>query len=698
MSGRFSINQHQSLPWTWQRLGFFAVVAGFIDVLLMLAGARHSVQTMLAPFIGVFVVTISGEWLLALVGPALTAVLPAAFVTGAAAMMMAMLALSSLFNVTAQTAFIICALLIALTYLACPVARHAIKPVSSQDIPATLFLAVLIGYFCRDVAAFFPSATAGGALPIWTDYYVHGTVIASFGDPLAVKEGNILLAHAPRPFYHYGSFMLPAALLPASGLPGLALALATLLPLGLLIGALGLYALLAQMTSRAMALFVVLCVACLPDASYYWMQNGFYGFRWLLYTAPGSGYALGVAAMAATCLLHGLRTKKQASNALGLFLLLSLFMIRLHFFVLLAPAFAGTWLLAQWRISPRKKALLACLSFALAFVASISLLSWQPGLRAMLQPIQYAEGTLNFGPPDYLQFLQHTEASMPLAASLALLVAMLLAATLGVLLIGLPLVTAVWARSGRWEDFDWLPWLLCVAYSLLILLAPTGLNTDASELKHRHFILLYAIAGAWSIARSAQWASQFALNDRRVDYVLWPASAAVLLLTMTLGRDVNPGKPSLIHMPWASGFFDVPVAPGIAQTGAYIRAHSEQGDLMVMSGEAMRGYMQSRQTELIGFADVATYLGRTELLEKQRGIASTLASERAAEVNNVVTAAAWAAACARLNQMGVRWYVENQAGLPSWDPSHSEAVFSAAEFSIYDAGSEPRSRCNNAAH
>lgn len=698
MSGGFSIDLHQSRPWTWPRLAFFAVIAGFIDVLLIFAGAKHSAQAMLAPFIGVFVVTVLGEWLLALAGLAVTAALPAAFVTGAAAMMVAMLAVSCLLNVTAQTAFFFCALPMVLIYLAYPAARRAIKSVSSRDIPSTLLLAALIGYFCRDIAAFFPSAAAGGALPVWTDYYVHGIVIASFGDPLAIKLGNILLAHVPRPFYHYGSFMLPAAMLPVSGLPGLALALAMLLPLGLLIGVLGLYTLLAQISSRAVSLFVVLCIACLPDASCYWMQNGFYGFRWLLYTAPGSGYALGVAAMAGACLLHGLRTNKQASNALGLFLLLSLFMIRLHFFVLLAPAFAGTWLLGQWRIAPRKKTLWVCTCFVLVFITSIGLLAWQPGLRATLQPLQYAESALSFGPADYLQFFHHAETSMPLAIPLALLVVMLLVATLGAFLIGLPLVTAVWARTGHWEDFDWLPWLLCAAYSLLILLAPTGLNTDASELKHRHFILLYAIVGAWSVTRITQWISQFAVRGRRVEYVLWSASAAMLVLTIALGRDVNPGKPSFIHMPWANGFFGVPVAPGIVQAGAYIRVHSERGDLMIMSGEAMRGYIQSRQTELISFADVATYLGRTELLEKQGGSASALAGRRAAEVNSVVTATAWATACHRLNQMGVRWYVENQPGLPNWDPLHSAAVFGAGEFAIYDAGSVSRSRCSNASH
>ncbi len=696
MNGRHSSEHARNSPWSWQRLGFFVVLAGFIDVLLVLAGASPRFAVLLAPLFGVMVLTVVGEWLLALAGSTAEVSLPAAFVAGAAAMMMAVLAVICLFGVTAQTAFLACSLCVVLIQLAWPAARRTVGKASLQDTLATLVLAVLVAYFCRGMATFLPTASAGGTLPIWIDYYVHATVIASFGDPLAIKQGNILLAHVPRPFYHYGAFMLPAALLPVSGLPGMGLAMANLLPLGLLIGALGLYALFAQLTSRATALLAVLCIACLPDPSRYGMQNGFYDFRWLLYTAPGSGYALGVGALACSCLLQGLRTKNWRFDALGLLLLLSLFMIRLHFFVLLAPAFVGTWLLARWQPPLRRKALVAGTGLALVIMAVIILLAAQPSLRAMLQSFTYVQDALGFGPATYLRYFKHVESSMPVVAPLALLVLMLLAAALGAFLVVLPLVTLARARSGRWEDFDWLPWLLCTTYALLTLAAPTGLNTDASELKHRHFILLYAMVGGWSIACGLQWLSERMRRGRVTEYAWWLASAGVLMASMTWARDSNPAQPSLDHMPWARSFFGVPVAPGIVQTGAYIRSHSDRGDLMAMTGAAMRGYMQSRQTELIGFADVATYLGRSELLEKQGGAASALASQRGAEIDRMSMATSWGSACQRLNAMGVRWYVENQPELPRWDPSHSAAVYRAGDFVVYDAGSTSRSRCNAA--
>ncbi|BCF98095.1 hypothetical protein PPGU19_026640 [Paraburkholderia sp. PGU19] len=126
-------------------------------------------------------------------------------------------------------------------------------------------------------------------MPGWLDLYLHGTVIASFGDPLALTRGDIFLADARRPFYHYGPFMLPAALLPSTGLPGLGLATAVLLPFGLLIAALGTYAFAAELAGEGAALVAVLAIAILPDASHYGMYNGFYGFHWLLVTAPVPG-------------------------------------------------------------------------------------------------------------------------------------------------------------------------------------------------------------------------------------------------------------------------------------------------------------------------------------------------------------------------------------------------------------------------
>lgn len=686
-----------SSSWS-QRLAFSVLVAGFIDVLMALAGAHLGASMLLAPLFGTAIITASGELLLGIAGLNTTATLTASFVVGAAATMMAMLALSELFGFIAQTSFLIWAATVAIIFVtrSKPLpAKHSFF--SWIDIGATLGLSILVAYFCRDIAAFPPIANSGAPLPAWTDYYVHGTVIASFGDPLAIKQGNILLAHEHRPFYHYGSFMLAAGLLPSSGLSGLGLSLATLLPVGLFIGLLGLYEFIAQQSGRSIALLVILIVACVPDASFYWMQNAFLGFRWLLYTAPGSGYALGVAGVASACVLQGSRTKKLGPHALGLLLLMSLFMIRVHFFVLLAPALGGTWLLAQWRVPSGLKAQLLVLCFTLFILGSTITLALRADLLSFFMPLQYIESALHSGPPKYLHFFQEIKGNTPLALVLILGVGMLFVATLGVFVIGLPIVAWLWARTGQWEDIDWLPWMLLGTYALLILLGPV-MDADPSELKQRHFILLYASVAAWTLARGVELANPATWDINRHQPATLSAFIAALLAIAVVGQDAKPARPLFDLMPGARRFYGVHIERGLAQVASYIRHHSQPGDLMIMSGNAMRGYIWSSLTELVSMADVPTYIGRTEFLEKEGGNALSIATKRSAVVDEITTAASWQMACDQMRKNGVRWYVEYQPNLPRWDPANRIAIMKGGDFVVYDAGLKAQSNCNSAPH
>ncbi|TBR36490.1 MULTISPECIES: hypothetical protein [Dyella] len=677
-------------PWL-QRAACVFIMSCFMTWLCLLAGTGHGARTLLASLLIIATMTLCGEWILARASLRLTSPLPAAWVVGAAVTMLATWALSSTFGMTAAWAFAPLAGLTLLAWLWKPIRSNSDSEQGSWfDVLAIAVLSILIACFCRDVAAFQTTVAKGGSLPAWSDYYVHGTAIASFGDPLAISRGNILLADTPRPLYHYGTYALAAAWLSPTDLPGLALALCALLPLGLLIGALGLYAWVAQLTNKAIALATVVIVACLPDAAAYGMENGFFGVRWLLYTAPGTGYALGVAAMAAACVTLGLRSQRRAATALGFALLASLVAIRLHFFVLLAPALAGTWLLGKWRTSGRTQALAVGGAFIVALCAAAALLALQPSLKSLFLPLPYMESTLGFGIPHLAATFHAWVASGHEFLALLIGPLLMLVAALGIWVLILPVMTIIQVRRRRWETADWLPWLLCATYTGLILLAPT-LNTDSSELRHRHFVLMYAIVVAWCFARAGECLPTFRAPSAELASL--GVSVLLVLVVMVVGRDARLGLPSLKHMPWATDFYGRPIAPGIAQAGTYLREHSQSGDILATSGQAMRGYMQSRQTELVSFADVPTYLGRVELLEKQDAASATLARERSAVIDGVVNADDWPGACARLAGASIRWFVVDQPHQPTWDPDHHSAVFQSGTFAIYDAGPAAARRC-----
>ena len=111
---------------------------------------------------------------------------------------------------------------------------------------------------------------------------------------------SFLLAGQPLVFYHYAAYMLPAAAAGVVSLPPWGLAASLLLPYGVLLMSLAVYAFARMQLGTATATIAPVALLLLPDASTYGLRNGFFGFHWLLFTAPGSGYGLAAAFTALT--------------------------------------------------------------------------------------------------------------------------------------------------------------------------------------------------------------------------------------------------------------------------------------------------------------------------------------------------------------------------------------------------------------
>ena len=140
-----------------------------------------------------------------------------------------------------------------------------------------------------------------GILPIWYDAFLHGLSVQAFagleGPPMDPE-----LYGASLIFYHYAPFVPPAALLDVAGINGLTAVAGHLLPLGLLIGALGLYALVVQLAGRAAGVVALALLVIVPDPADYMLLSGWFDMAWLLFGSVGSGYGMGPMFVAAACL------------------------------------------------------------------------------------------------------------------------------------------------------------------------------------------------------------------------------------------------------------------------------------------------------------------------------------------------------------------------------------------------------------
>lgn len=181
-----------------------------------------------------------------------------------------------------------------------------------------------------------------GTISMWTDIFVHATTILQYGDFWTSSRSSIELANTPRPLYHYGSYVLPAALFSAIDISGLQSAVAVHLPIGLLAMFAGTYALAKQITtplrSKITALLSISLLFIAPDTSTYGLANGWFGVRWMLFSSPGSGYAVAAVLISLLFLNAWLNDRNYVALISAVVFAAMAFQLRVHMLLWYLPA------------------------------------------------------------------------------------------------------------------------------------------------------------------------------------------------------------------------------------------------------------------------------------------------------------------------------------------------------------------------
>ncbi len=672
----------------YYRMLFSLIVGATVDVLLWLAGVRTGFVWLLVPVAAAGILTLAGEVLFLSFGiSSLRGWLPASFVAGTSVTSVAMIAPTFFLHWTAQNTFLGWS---GLVILAGVWARHRLVRNAAMvltDLGAASLFSIFVVFFSLHQAVTLPALMTKDILQVWDDYFIHGMVVASFGDPRATWAGDIMLSGSPQAFYHYGIFMLPAALQPVTGLCGLGLATAVMLPLGLLVGLFGLYSLAAEWAGVGTALLGLWLVCLLPDASRYWMRNPFYGFHWSVYTSPGAGYAIGLCGVSFGCALGWLRGRQLGALLLSGFLTFLLVMIRAHLFLLMAPALAGTIVLSFLNETWRKRIVMAgCLA---AFVLTILLLNGKFGRYGSerAQPFTYIQWVYTMGPDHYADLFGRSVQHFGQPFSAIVGGIGMLPVTLGFWAILFPL--AIWweGRHGRFKVEDYFLPLATVAYLLLIFWAPIAYNGTLDEYKQRSFVLLYALVVLWTGLRliGAVGIDRYVASWRPAVSAM--TAAAVLLTTVLLYRNTDPGSPVGKIVAWNA--YDKKIDPGVVQMAVFLNANAHPKDMIAVGGKGAYETNSCATVELASMTDLPVYVGRIDFQLKTRSPQTAqIIQERAAEMKMIDGAADQAKAFEQLRSHGIRWYVCSGSNMPSWDRVGKRSVFHADSTYVYDAAKE----------
>lgn len=512
-----------------------------------------------------------------------------------------------------------------------------------------------------------------GILPIWYDAFLHGLSVQAFagleGPPMDPE-----LYGASLIFYHYAPFVPPAALLDVAGINGLTAVAGHLLPLGLLIGALGLYALVVQLAGRAAGVVALALLVIVPDPADYMLLSGWFDMAWLLFGSVGSGYGMGPMFVAAACLHAALGGAEHRRRVLALAVGLALLSIleRVQMFMLLAPPLLAVWI---WAAGPRWRRGLVIGTALFLLVLTVVLVAL-PGVRAdwlaRAKVIEYLEIAVNWSERYATWIAPHLGTGFPARAAQLGLVVLL---SLGVFLLAAPVAAAMKLRRAGAEPMDLLPGLTLAMYVFLVLFAPPGFNGDHSEYKHRHMVELYFLFAGFTAA----WALR-GLPERVSRPLAGAAALAALAVAgLVAGRPID--APNVAGLPWAGPFHGQPVAKGVPQVAAFLAAEAQPGAVMATDATTAAARL-GPMTEVMGLVDLPAYLARGDLKALRSPCHAAVVADRLALLARVAAAPDPTTALGLLAEAGVGYYLA-LSGLPDWDKAGEKAAFLTDGMAVY---------------
>jgi hypothetical protein len=663
-----------------------AILTGFICALLVIAQAPFGFAQGLAILVGVFVVVLAGECVVNIARLDAIAVRPvAAVVLGAIATSLALMGGVLLSGQTAGVVFIAWSLLVA-------IAAQAVRPWSAPagrapviDLIALAAAAIAVVLWCHKAAGAVSTLEASGRLPLWIDYYIHGAATAKFGDPLAAGRGDISLADVPLTFYHFGFYQLAAAIQTVTGAPGLTIVTAILLPLGLLLAAAGAYVLATELADRRAGVLALAIMLLLPDASRYWLANGFFGFHWHMFATPGAGYGLATAALALAAAAQWQRAGNVRALALSAMLTVALVQFRAHFFLWLAPAMLATFALAQ----PAARKHWRLLSVA-GVVVAVSLMV----AAATIEPLQRLWLTSS-AVIDYLRFVHTHSGPTHYTGLYAVLTEqlgqvggifagtlLLVPVMLGALTVVYPAALAFAVRARGWQPLDAFPLLLLATGLIVTLVAPRDASGHVSEYQHRPFVLLYMVIAVWTAAYLVQILCRTTLAQPAA-VIVGLAGIVGLAAAFSVGAGVDPSTP---RFDWSKPLYDVAVNPSLTEVARTIRNNARPGETIAAGPIDAKAKLVDQAIELTSLAGLPVFLARPENQMIEGGIHATTATKRLALLRQIETTTDLAQALERLRANGINWYMWFGKAGPPFDPDRKHAILAEDEAALYRIG------------
>jgi hypothetical protein len=659
------------------------VLAAFTGAMLYVSGAAPTMRVAIGLLYGGIVVVASGLMLVMWVlGQTPVPRLAVSIVVGSLATSLVLVGGYFLTGQRAGVLFVWWSAVVAAT--AWPAFRRLSSSATTDLYEGVSIVAIglLVAFWCRPTAALLPTIHATGVAPAWTDYFIHGAEIAQFGDRLATGRSTFALADQPIGFYHFASYMLPAAVSSLVEMPALALASSVLFPFGILLLSLGSYILARTLGGRLAGLLVPFALLLVPDASTHGLQNGFFSFHWFLGASPGSAHALGAGFTALTFLALWRETGRRACLWMAVFVTLTLFQVRALLFLLFAPAFLLTLLCDTDFVRRRARPLILTIALAIVTV-SIAVAVIPPvrdawlrftAMRKFLEIVHTAQT-----PSAYDGVYRSIEQRHGLPSAQALGFVALIPCVLGGLTIVWPAAVTIAIRRTGWRPLDSFPIWCLVGWLALVLIAPPAAYGDAITYQYHAFVLVYATAPVWTLLMLHRVISTTQLQWTWVRPMVATLVVAGLGVTAAYSRTENPVKPRLS---WGWQLYGTAVDRGLLDAANFVRVHAVPGDTFALIPVDPSAHLADAAIRFAALANVPAYLSRPAIHVIRPQLRATV-EHRVAQLRELESTTDPTLAFAQLRRMGITFFVVLGPQGPYFDPQKARADFQTTGAAVY---------------
>ncbi len=508
----------------------------------------------------------------------------------------------------------------------------------------------------------------------YVDVFLHANTLSMFSTNPEAFVNRYLLG-ADHSFYHFSSYLIPAAFHRLSGASTIETAACLWAPLGYLTMTMAAFATGRRSWGPVAGLAAVWVLLALPDGSVLPTSHSHLSFFTYARISPAMPYAIAQALVAFCVLQMGLEKQGKRLLVLAGILSLSVLVVKAHVALFFFPVAVGYAVLAYpgctWKQRMGAMGALTILGVA-TLLAGFAL---KPELGDLGEPgvvpyMAYLFKTARLYDPLFIHLKQLEPETLRTFLGLPAAVV----ATFGLLL---PWYVAILIGKlcvRKLDLNDLLPGVFIALYVLTMALWPLYKDGPSFEFQHRPHVFVYAWMAIYCAGQSAAFLPRFGAFPASA----WIKAGAILVLMVSLlvpwvTKDHYQHR---CHATRMRGNYAIP--RGLWECARFIRDHAETNDVHVTSSQDPMGKVTgiTERPALISYTiQTNKTLDTREVFARNVAIHEALRAATSLETLQNTA-----------QEHGVRWYLLEPDGLEvAWPQSVlDQPAYSSNGYGVYD--------------